>query len=182
MTRRNIRFSHLGFHVRNLDTMVDFYCRHLGLQVTDRGPLAALPGRPEICFLSADPNEHHQVALVEGRGDEKGMLNQVSFHVDSLEDLRTLDAELGEAGVEPTFGLNHGNAWSLYFPDPEGNLVECFVQSPWHTRQPVTDPLDLSLSDAEILERTEKRYSGEPDFQPIERWRSAFAKRLDAAT
>ncbi|MCP5067739.1 MAG: hypothetical protein GY946_14355 [bacterium] len=182
MPRRNIRFSHLGFHVRNLDTMVEFYCGHLGLQVTDRGPLSALPGQPEICFLSANATEHHQVALVEGRGDEEGMLNQVSFHLDSLQDLRDLAAELEKAGVTERFGLNHGNAWSLYFADPEGNLIECFVQSPWHTRQPVTDPLDLSLSDEEIVERTKERYSNEPDFMPVEQWRSAFAKRLEEAS
>jgi len=182
MPRRNIRFSHVGFHVRDLDAMVAFYCRHLGLQVTDRGPLAALPDQPEICFLSADPMEHHQIALVEGRGDEKGMLNQVSFHVDSVQDLRDLKAELEEAGVTQMMGMNHGNAWSLYFADPEGNLIECFVQSPWHTRQPVTDVLDLELSDAEILELTEKRYASESDFQPVEQWRSAFAKRLQDAS
>jgi len=181
MPRRNIRFSHVGFHVRDLDTMVEFYCRHLGLQVTDRGPLTALPEQPGICFLSGDPTEHHQIALVEGRGDGKGMLNQVSFHADSLQDLRDLDAELAAEGVAVRFGLNHGNAWSLYFADPEGNLVECFVQSPWHTRQPVTDALDLSLSDEEILERTKAVYSGEPDFQPVEKWRKHFAKRLEEA-
>jgi catechol 2,3-dioxygenase len=182
MPSRNIRFSHVGFHVRDLDTMVGFYSRHLGLQVTDRGNLDALPGQPGVCFLSGDPTEHHQIALVEGRGDEKGMLNQVSFHVDSLQDLRDLDAELGEAGGALKFGLNHGNAWSLYFADPEGNLVECFVQSPWHTRQPVTDALDLSLTDDEILERTKEIYSSDPDFQPIEQWRSAFAKRLEESS
>jgi hypothetical protein len=89
-----------GASTHTLDTMVDFYCRHPGLQVTDRGRLSALPEQPEICLLSANPTEHHQVALAEGRGDEKGMLDQVSFHVGSLEDLRELDAELGKAGVE----------------------------------------------------------------------------------
>jgi catechol 2,3-dioxygenase len=181
MPTRKIRFSHVGFHVRDLDAMVGFYCRHLGLQVTDRGRLTVLPGAPEICFLSAEPTEHHQIALVEGRGDEKGMLNQVSFHVDSLQDLRDLKAELEEAGVTQLMGMNHGNAWSLYVADPEGNLIECFVQSPWHTRQPVTDPLDLALSDSEILEATKERYASEPDFQPVEQWRSAFAKRLEEA-
>ncbi|MCP5071637.1 MAG: hypothetical protein GY946_34185 [bacterium] len=180
MPRRQARFSHVGFHVRDLDTMVDFYCRHLGLQVTDRGQLTALPGKPVICFLSADPTEHHQIALVEGREeDDKGMLNQVAFHLDTLQDLRDLDAELAAAGVEMKFGLSHGNAWSLYFADPEGNLIECFVQSPWHTRQPVTDPLDLSLTDEQILERTKEVYSSDPEFQPIEQWRESFAKRLE---
>jgi len=179
MPRRNIRFSHVGFHVRDLDAMVAFYTKHLGLHVTDRGALHALPGEPGICFLSADPTEHHQIALVEGRGDAKSTLQQVSFHVDALQDLRDLDAELGEAGVAVKFGLNHGNAWSLYFADPEGNLVECFVESPWYTRQPVTDPLDLSMSDDEILARTKEVYESDPDFQPVEAWRAAFAMRLE---
>ena len=48
-------------------------------------------------------------------------------------------------------------------------------------RQPVTDPLDLSLSDAEILEHTEQHYASEPDFKPIEQWREAFAQRLEEA-
>jgi catechol 2,3-dioxygenase len=178
MAGRSVRFSHVGFHVFDLDTMADFYCRHLGLQETDRGPLTVLPGQPEIVFLSADPMEHHQIALVEGRQEEQGMLNQVSFTVDSLQDLRELKAEFEAAGVSQLFGLNHGNAWSLYVVDPEGNLIECYLQSPWHTRQPVTDPLDLSLSDAEILEHTKKRYEGEADFQPIEQWRADFARRL----
>lgn len=50
---------------------------------------------------------------------------RTSFHADSLQDLRDLDAQLAEAGVEQKFGLNHGSAWSLYFADPEGNLIEC---------------------------------------------------------
>jgi catechol 2,3-dioxygenase len=111
---------------------------------------------------SAPPSVRHLGLQITDRGD--------------------LDAELGEAGVAVKFGLNHGNAWSLYFADPEGNLVECFVQSPWHTRQPVTDPLDLSLSDEEIRERTKEVYASDPEFQPVEQWRAAFAKRLADAT
>lgn len=89
MSARKIRFSHVGFHVREHDSMVSFYCRHLGLQVTDRGRLTPMPG------------------------------------------------------------------------------------------QPVTDVLDLALTDAEIHALTENRYAGEPDYLPIEDWRSAFAKRLE---
>jgi hypothetical protein len=52
------------------------------------------------------------------------------------------------------------------------------VPSPFHTRQPVTDPLDLSLSDEEILAQTESRHRNAPDFQPRASWREALAKRL----
>lgn len=174
-----LRFSHVGFLVRDLERMIAFYGEQLGFLLTDCGHLEVLPGRPRIAFLSRDPEEHHQLALVEGRpAGGESTLNQISFRVGSLDDLRALRARLEAAGVVRFLPMNHGSAWSLYFPDPEGNAIECFVPSPFHTRQPVTDPLDLSRSDAEILAETEARYRDAPDFQPRARWRAAFEERL----
>ncbi|MFQ5699690.1 MAG: VOC family protein [Myxococcota bacterium] len=175
----DLRFSHVGFLVRDIDRMIDFYGRHLGMQLTDRGRLHALPGEPEIAFLSRDPEEHHQLALVSGRDpSQEGTLNQISYRVGRLQDLRDLRAGLEADGVTRLLPMSHGNAWSLYFPDPEQNTIECFLPTPFHTRQPVTDALDLSLSDDEILKRTEARYRGTPDFQPRAEWQAAFAARL----
>ncbi len=177
-----LRFSHLGIHVHDMEKMVQFYTKLLGMQVTDRGRLP-LPGNPEIVFLSRDPDEHHQIALVEGRKDggiERGVINQISFCLETLSELRKLKTAAEKAGVTEFLPLSHGNAWSLYFPDPEGNAIECFVRSPWHVRQPVADAFDLSRSDEEILATTEARYKNAPDFQPRESWKKAFAKRLGA--
>jgi len=176
-----VRFSHIGIHVHDIEVMVDFYTKLLGLEVTDRGRLP-LPGEPEIVFLSADPKEHHQIALVEGRQDggiRGGVINQLSFHVASLSELRAMKTAAEKAGVEGFMPLNHGRGWSLYFSDPEGNGIECFVDSPWHVRQPVVDPLDLSLPDEEILARTEADYQNAPDFQSMKTWEDAFARRLE---
>ena len=177
-----LRFSHVGIHVHDMEPMVEFYTQLLGLEITDRGPLP-LPGNPEAVFLSADPEEHHQIALVEGRRDggiEGGVVNQVSFHVDSLAELRRLKEAAEKAGVTRFAPISHGRGWSLYFPDPEGNGIECFVDTPWHVRQPVLGGLDLSASDEEILAKTEETYAGTPDFQPLSEWKEAFAKRLAA--
>jgi catechol-2,3-dioxygenase len=177
-----LSFSHIGIHVHDLEPMVAFYTGLLGLEVTDRGQLP-LPGDPQIVFLSADPEEHHQIALVEGRRDggiESGVVNQISFHVKSLAELRAVKVAAEEAGVDRFLPISHGRGWSLYFPDPEGNGIECFVDAPWHVRQPVVDPLDLSLSDEEIRDRTEATYENTPDFQPMEHWKQAFARRLAA--
>jgi catechol-2,3-dioxygenase len=174
------RFSHIGLHVHDIDVMVDFYTTLLGLEMTDRGRLP-LPSHPQIVFLSSDPEEHHQIALVEGRRDggiAGGVVNQISFHVGDLASLRAMKAAAEKAGVTRFLPVSHGRGWSLYFPDPEGNGIECFVDTPWHVRQPVVEPLDLSLSDAEILARTEAACRAAPDFQPIESWRAALAKRL----
>jgi catechol 2,3-dioxygenase len=161
--------------------MIGFYTGLLGLELTDRGPLN-IPGRPEIAFLSADPSEHHQIALAEGRNDGGGeavVLNQISFRVDDLPALREMKRAAEDLGVKRFLPLNHGNAWSIYFDDPEGNAIEVFTGSPFHVRQPVTDGLDLGQSDSEVLASTERAYADADDFGPATSWRDAFARRLE---
>ena len=71
--------------------------------------------------------------------------------------------------------LNHGNALSIYFSDPEDNTVEVYLDTPWYVAQPHGDPLDLELPDAEIWELTEKICRADPTFMTVEAWREKFA-------
>ena len=96
----------------------------------------------------------------------------------SLDDLRVLRSKLVAAGVEGILPICHGNAWSLYFTDCEGNGVECFVDSPFHVAQPFAEGYELDRSDEEILEATRKLVESKPEYQPYEKWQKAFAKRL----
>lgn len=175
-----VSFSHVGIYVRDIDVMVDFYKRMLGMRETDRGTLP-LPGEPTIVFLSRDPREHHQIALVSGRGDGASTVNQLSFDVASLADLRQIHTALQQQGSGPTFAINHGISWSVYTHDPEGNMVELYVHSPFYVPQPVVDPLDLSHSDDEILGATERTYRGRPGFQSMHEWRARFARSIEPA-
>ena len=74
--------------------------------------------------------------------------------------------------------LTHGNAWSVYFRDPEFNGVEVFIDTPWHVRQPQGEPLDLDLSNDEIIETTRDHFSKEPEFGPIDEFYNRRAERL----
>ncbi len=181
----SIAFSHIGIHCFDLEKMVGFYTGCLGMSETDRGKLQIGDGTIEIVFLSADPKDHHQIALVgqPPRTVEPGaaLLNQIAFRVDSLAGLRTLQDALRAEGITQIRPISHGNAWSIYFPDPEGNNIEAFVDSPWYVRQPVADPLDLSLSDDEIFAATQERFGNDPTFKPAEEWRGEFARRLAAS-
>ena len=38
--------------------------------------------------------------------------------------------------------MNHGNAWSVYFRDPEGNRIEIFCDTEWYIEQPCVEDLD----------------------------------------
>lgn len=177
---RKLSFSHVGFFVRDLKKMEAFYSRVLGFVPTDRG---IARGRP-IVFLSRDPREHHQVVLVEGRTGEIDdlVINQISLRVEELDDLRRLLAAIEEeAEVTDINPVNHGNAWSVYFRDPDKNRIEIFCDSPWYCDQPMIEPLDLNKDDATILAETETAIRDLPGFKPIERWRAEFTEKLEAA-
>ncbi|MDA1258623.1 MAG: VOC family protein [Chloroflexi bacterium] len=179
MAQPAITFSHMGIHCFDVEPMYDFYTDILALTETDRG-LVGPNLDLDIRFLSSDPDEHHQVVLVSGRDAAKGVtfLNQISFRVASLSDLRDLRARLAVRGVKPGRIINHGMSWSMYFPDPEGNNIEAFVDSPWQIEQPVLDLLDLSKSDAEILEETEKLVAGNPTLRTKAEYRQELARKM----
>ena len=175
--RPNAQITHVGILVRDLDVMIEFYTRILGLVLTDRGPYYR---GGEICFLSRSPNEHHQVVFASGRLDgAASTINQISFFVEDLETLIQYHAilkKLGVAGLDP---INHGNAWSLYFPDPEGNRLELYTVSPWHVQQPYADKLDLDESAEAIRAKTLAMIESDPTYGPREKWSAELRARIE---
>jgi catechol 2,3-dioxygenase len=97
--------------------------------------------------------------------------------LDDLKALKaTLEADPRISGIMP---LTHGNAWSVYFRDPEQNGVEIFIDTPWHVRQPQGEALDLANTNDEIVATTEARFAAEPDFGDIEDFYGRRAEHLD---
>ena len=180
-TRPRLTLSHSTIAVRDLETMVRFYCDVLGFHVTNRG---AVGDDAELVFLCQDPTQHHQIVLVSGLptpDHEFVLADHLAFRTGSLDDLRGIGAKLAEAGIEGVIPISHGNAWSLYFSDPEGNGLECFVDSPFHVAQPHADGFDLGADDEEIEATTRSRIESLPEFQPLAEWLAAFADRLEGS-
>ena len=169
--------SHFGIHVTDATRMVDFYTRVLGLLVMDRG---ALPNGPTLTFLSHDPDEHHQLVLVTGRppGLEYNVVNQISFKLPTLADLKAMHARAREEGIKEFRIVTHGNAWSVYFGDPEGNRVELFVDTPWHTPQPFAELFDIEAPVDTIVKETEAICRNRPGFSSRADWREAQVARM----
>lgn len=175
---QRLSLSHATVAVRDLDAMLDFYCGVLGFAVTNRGAV----GDAEMAFISQDPAEHHQLVFVSGLPATEHqfvMADHMAFRTGTLDDLRAIGSRLDAAGVEGVIPIDHGNAWSLYFNDPEGNGLECFVDSPFHVAQPFADGLDLSADDAAIEAATHAKIASDEEFQPLSEWRAAFRARLD---
>lgn len=179
MTKVLPQINHVGIYVYDISKMVDFYTGVLNLVVTDSGE--ALSVNTTVAFLSASPTSHHQLVLVQFPKDHPrgpSTVNQLSFKVNSIAELRILQERVREAGVAPMKPLNHGNALSIYTHDPEGNGIELYMDLPWYVSQPFGDPLDLSLSDEDILSATELRVRSDPSFQKRADWAAGLERRL----
>jgi catechol 2,3-dioxygenase len=170
------QLTHVGLYVDDLDRMVEFYTDMVGFIISDRG---AFNGR-DLAFLSRKSDEHHQLVFVTGRRGEGPiqLLSQISFRVDGLDALRFFRdraTELGATGME---GRNHGNSWSIYFEDPEGNRIEMYTATPWHVRQPWRVALDLEESNETIEQKTLELIQDSADWEPVDLWRNKMALSL----
>ena len=82
------QLSHVAIPVTDMGAMRRFYTKTLGFVVTDQK--GEYPG--ETVFMSANPNEHHQVVLAASGGtvETDAVLGHFAMRVSSLEELKTV--------------------------------------------------------------------------------------------
>lgn len=168
--------SHFGMFCRDIDKLATFYRDVFDMVETDRGKGITFP--MTIVFLSGRPDQHHQLALATGRGpDAPSTVMQLSFKVQTIDHIREARRRALAQGATQMRGLNHGNALSIYFNDPEDNLVEVYLDTPWYVVQPHGDPLDLEKSDDAIWAETERTCRADPSFMPMAEWSAQFGQK-----
>lgn len=170
--------AHGGIYVRDVARQVDFYTRVLGFVVADRGVSERLGY--ELAFLTAASDHHHQVVFISGRAPGGvTTVNQLSFKVGDLEELKEMYRRARDAGVTDIRQVNHGNALSFYMTDPEGNGIEVYIDTPWYVPQPHGELIDLTLPSEQILAMAEQHCRETPGFLPLEAWKAEVASRLE---
>lgn len=178
-TGLKLEVAHSVLYVHDAEKMIGFYRDMLGFEVTDRGPIMD----QEIIFMSQTATHHHQVAFITGRGEPAKSNNTHHNAYRSSGTLDDLKALLGRLQAHPEvtgiMPLTHGNAWSIYFQDPENNGVEVFIDTPWHVKQPQGKPLDLTRSNDEIMAATEAAFADEPEFSDLGAFYQRRAQHLD---
>ena len=141
--------GHVGIYSDDLMKQRDFYTRVIGLSIADED----LDGRG-MCFMSADPvSEHHEFVLMKGRvsSDDTNTIQQISFKVPTIQDLRDYHKRLLDEDIKVERIVSHGNAFGMYFFDPEGNRVELYYKTGFPVPQPHGDLIDLTRSDEELI-------------------------------
>ena len=74
-----LSWSHAVLNVKDEKKILDFYTGCMGFTVSDRGPI--VENGPSIVFMSQNPDEHHQLAIVTSRQDDEpaNSLNHLQF-------------------------------------------------------------------------------------------------------
>lgn len=141
--------GHVGIYAQDLMKQGDFYTRVMGLRIADED----LEGRGMV-FLSADPvAEHHEFVLIKGgvAAADTRVIQQFSFNVPSIEALRDFKRRIEAEHRRIERIVSHGNAFGMYFFDPEGNRITLYYKTGFPVPQPHGDPIDLEQSDDELL-------------------------------
>ena len=124
---RPTEYAHIVLKTAQPDTLIEWYCAVLGVQVAVRNPL--------ISFLTWDHSQDRLAIVpipgaVAPRRTPPGC-TMSRFAVDAAgagDQYRTLKSQ----GILPVRAMNHGVATSMYYADPDGNQIELTVEAfPW---------------------------------------------------
>jgi catechol 2,3-dioxygenase len=140
-----------------------------------------MPFRRRIIFMTGDPHQHSQFVLVVREADDPtgGALFQVSFKLRTLDELRRTAILATDNGATELQGINHGNSWSVYFRDPDRNMVEIYMDTGWYVPQPFGDRFSLELDEQQMRAVTAERVKSIAGSMPQSEWSDRTRTRLD---
>lgn len=117
--------AHVVLRTAQFPEMVKFYTTFLGGTITY--------GNDMICFITYD-EEHHRIALIGIPGTAPKVptscgLEHIAFSFSSLSDLLLSYRQRKVNGIKPVWCVNHGPTTSIYYKDPDGNMLETQVDN-----------------------------------------------------
>jgi len=176
------KLAHVVLRTNNFQNMVTYYKDFLGAQ--------AIYENDFLAFLTYD-EEHHRIAIAsvpgtKAKDKETCGLEHIAFTFNTLSELLLSYRQRKQKGIIPVWPVNHGPTTSIYYRDPDGNMIETqvdnfddpeaateFMKSKWFQENPMGtdfDPEDyirrisLGETEAELKKRVEIGPRGLPDF------------------
>jgi catechol-2,3-dioxygenase len=119
------RLAHIVLQTGQLPVLKDWYLRVLDAHVVFENDM--------LCFMTFD-EEHHRLALVQlpqpaPRTSMTVGLAHSAYTFESLDSLLAKYATLKEVDIQPHVPVQHGPTTSLYYRDPDGNMVELQIDN-----------------------------------------------------
>jgi catechol 2,3-dioxygenase len=125
------RVAHAALAVRDLEASLGFYCEVAGLQEVVRasdGTFAVLR-----CTCPG-----YDLALFQAGADRPVGLHHLGFEMSDEGQLDEAEVQLKRVGIEPESWLDHTTKRSIFLKDPDGILLEYYVQ-----RAPLNQGTDI---------------------------------------
>jgi len=119
------RLAHVVLRTGNFAPMVEFWKVFVGGHATHENDF--------LSFITYD-EEHHRIAIaaVPGTGPKApgtSGLEHIAFTFNTLEDLAVVYRQCKARGILPVWCVNHGPTTSIYYKDPDGNMIETQVDN-----------------------------------------------------
>lgn len=176
------KLAHVVLRTNNFQNMVAYYKDFLGAQ--------AIYENDFLAFLTYD-EEHHRIAIAavpgtKAKDKETCGLEHIAFTFNTLSELLLSYRQRKQKAIMPLWPVNHGPTTSIYYRDPDGNMIETqvdnfddpeaateFMKSKWFQENPIGtdfDPedyirrLSLGESEVELKKRVEIGPRGLPEF------------------
>jgi len=134
------RIGHILLNVRDVERSKAFYTGILGFKVLEQDPnhggvflSLAEHGNTLDLFPSSNPDAYPQPKPGVGRREGLGV-KHTAFAVETEEDLKRAYFALQDAGVPIYRAVDHTSQQSIYFHDPDDNLLEIVWERP-NTRE-----------------------------------------------
>jgi catechol-2,3-dioxygenase len=137
------KISHLILNTANYEAMkrwyLDVFEATVGVETSDHS----------ACFLQTDES-HHRIGMFNvartdesvamtapGSGDASVLsrLNHFAFEYPALVELFETHERLALSSILPTVSMNHGPTMSMYYQDPDKNVVELFYDTQYTEEQ-----------------------------------------------
>ena len=148
MPPTDMSIGHVSVPCADPRALAGFYNDLLGLDVSMEGSIEKLG---DFVFLSRRAeDELPMIALCT-----EPTSRHTAIEVESLVALKNLYAHSKARGIPVSFALNHGCSVSLYFHDPEDNLLEVFWATGVKTHEPIAEliqPDDLARPEPGLRE------------------------------
>lgn len=138
------RTGHLVLRVKDLERSKRFFMEVLGL------PLVGDNGKGMLFFSTHPDDNHHMLAIRQAEEgaplptEQQVGMEHVAYELGSFEELQEAYRVFKEHGVGIRYAVFHGVTKSIYFYDPDGNMLEVYVNvPPDEYRKSVPNPFGL---------------------------------------
>lgn len=119
------KLAHIVLQTNQRDALRDWYLQVLDAHVVYENDV--------LTFITFD-DEHHRLAIAQLPGATERTpttvgLSHSAYTFDDLSGLLTKFEQLKTVGIEPYVPVQHGVTTSLYYRDPDGNMVELQIDN-----------------------------------------------------